>query len=246
MKFLSVVFILLCAGLVSAADSPPAAAAKDAKLHVLIITGGHGFPQEPFYRMFREIPGLEVSSLAHTGKSADAWDRADLSGVDVVVLYDAPKVYTPEQRARFSAMFTRGTGLVVLHHALLLDHDWPDYERIIGGAYPTRPTKGAPPVGYRGDVDIPVVIAQRDHPITAGLKDFIVRDEIYWGFRVGSDVTPLLTTTHPDSGKPLAWTRTEGKSRVFFTQLGHACFDDPNYRTLVTHALRWAAERPTK
>lgn len=241
MKLFAVLIALLCAAFASAAPPVSPTPARDGKLHVLVITGGHGFPQEPFYRMFRELPGLEVSSLAHTGKSADAWDRADLSGIDVVVLYDAPKVYTPEQRARFSAMFTHGTGLVVLHHALLLDHDWPDYERIIGGAYPTRPPKGAPPVGYRGDVDIPVVIANRDHPITAGLENFTVRDEIYWGFRVGSDVTPLLTTTHPDSGKPLAWTRTEGKSRVFLTQLGHGCFDDPHYRELVSRALHWVA-----
>lgn len=242
MKLLPALLAFAVAALTTAAADAPATPAAG-KIRVLLITGGHGFKEEPFFRMFRDNAEIAVTAVKHTGKSADAWDQADLTATDVVVLYDAPKLYTPEQQARFRSIFARGTGLVVLHHALLLDHNWADYERIIGGAYPTRPTPGAPPVGYRGDVDIPVVIATHDHPITAGLKDFTIHDEIYWGYRVGADVTPLLTTTHPDSGKPLAWYRTEEKSRVVTIQLGHACFDDPHYRDLVARSLRWAAQR---
>lgn len=238
MKLLAAALALVFATFSAAAEAPAAA-----KIRVLIFTGGHGFAREPFFRMFAENPAISVTSVAHTDKTADGWEHADLTAADVVVLYDAPKIYTPAQQALFRSIFARGTGLVVLHHALLLDHDWLDYERIIGGAYPTRPTPGAPPVGYRGDVDIPVVIANHDHPITAGLKDFTIHDEIYWGYRVGADVTPLLTTTHPDSGKPLAWYRTEEKSRVVTVQLGHACFDDPHYRDLIARCLRWAARR---
>lgn len=85
----------------------------------------------------------------------------------------------------------------------------------------------------------------KDHPITAGLRDFVIQDEIYWGYRVGTDVTPLLTTTHPKSGKTLAWTRTEAKSRVVYLQLGHGptAFNDTNYRRLVAQSIRWAARK---
>jgi len=146
------------------------------------------------------------------------------------------------------ALFTRGAGLVVLHHALVSFQDWPDYERIIGGRYP-EPPKGQPAisdrVGYEHDVDVPVTILDTRHPITAGMKDFTVRDEIYWGFRVGSDVYPLLGTTHPKAGNPLMWTRTEGRSRVVFLQLGHDghAFGNPNFRELVARSIRWAAGR---
>jgi type 1 glutamine amidotransferase len=242
MKLISAFLAFALATLVGgAADATTAKTA--AKIRVLIITGGHGFQEAPFFQMFRNNAEIAFTAVKHTGKSADAWEHTDLAAADVVVLYDAPKLYTTEQQARFRSIFARGTGLMVLHHALLLDHNWTDYERIIGGAYPTRPTPGAPPVGYRGDVDIPVVIVQRDHPITAGMPDFTIHDEIYWGYRVGADVTPLLTTTHPDSGKPLAWSRTEEKSRVVTVQLGHACFADPHYRDLVARCLRWTAQR---
>jgi type 1 glutamine amidotransferase len=215
------------------------------KIRVLLFTGGHGFAKEPFFRMFSDNPDIVVTHLEHTKDTADGWERADLAAADVVVLYDMPKTISPAQQEKMRSLFPRGTGLVVLHHALVSVHQWADYERIIGGIYPTNSAPGTSQVGYRHDVDIPVVVADRTHPITTGFKDFTVRDEIYWGFRVGADVTPLLTTTHPESGKPLAWCRTENKSRVVYLQLGHGqpCMDNPNYRDFLARSLRWAAGR---
>ncbi|HZO85904.1 MAG TPA: ThuA domain-containing protein, partial [Verrucomicrobiae bacterium] len=145
------------------------------------------------------------------------------------------------------SLFERGIGLVVLHHALCAYQQWPEYERIIGGRYAepgNKPGVVTEAVGYEHDVDVPVKILARDHPVTAGLKDFTIHDEIYWGFRVGGDVTPLLTTTHPKSGKPLGWARTEGKSRVVFIQLGHGpeAFENSNYRKLVAQSIAWVAK----
>lgn len=235
--------LVIAALAVTAAAAEPAPAAAE-KIRTLIFTGGHGFTKEPFFRIFRENLEITFTPIAHTEGTADAWERADLAAADVVVLYDMPKVITPAQQERFRSLFARGTGLVVMHHALVTEHTWADYERIIGGAYPTVATPGAPAVGYRHDVEIPVVVA-RGHPITAGLENFTVRDEIYWGFRVGADVTPLLTTTNPDSGNPLAWCRTEGKSRIVYVQLGHGlpCYDDPHYRDFLARCLRWTARR---
>jgi type 1 glutamine amidotransferase len=237
MKTFIVLLALAFAPCAFAAETP-------AKIRVLLLTGGHGFAREPFLRMFSDNPGIEVTHLEHTKGTADAWERADLA-VDVVVLYDMPKTISPAQQARMLSLFPRGTGLVVLHHALVSEHQWADYERIVGGVYPTNSPPGTATTGYRHDVEIPVVLATRDHPITAGLADFVVNDEIYWGYRVASDVTPLLTTTHPESGKPLAWCRTENKSRVVYLQLGHGlpCFDHPSYREFLARSIRWTARR---
>lgn len=222
-----------------------ASAAEPAKIRVLILTGGHGFAREPFFRMFQDNPEIAFTTVEHTKGTADGWERADLAAADVVVLYDMPKTISPAQQERMRSLFSRGTGLVVLHHALVSEHNWTDYERIIGGIYPVNGAPGSAAVGYRHDVELPVVVAARDHPITAGFADFTVLDEIYWGYRVGADVTPLLTTTHPDSGKPLSWCRTEGKSRVVYLQLGHgpSCFENVHYRDFLARCLRWTADR---
>jgi type 1 glutamine amidotransferase len=223
------------------------ASAQPAKLKVLVVTGGHGFAREAFFDVFKSNSGIAFSEAKHR-KNADAYERDDLLSHEVVVLYDMPKTITEAQKKNFLSLFQKGIGVVVMHHALVSYQHWPEYERIIGGRYPEQDGKGGvvtEQVGYEHDVDVPVVIVAREHPITAGLKDFVIHDEIYWGFRVGSDVTPLLTTTHARSGKPLMWTRTEGKSRLVYLQLGHgpSAFKDSNYRELVARSIRWVARR---
>jgi uncharacterized protein len=222
-------------------------AADAAKLKVLVFTGGHGFDRESFFEVFRQNPDIIFAEAKHP-KNADGYERDDLLTHDVIVLYDMPKAITEAQKAKFLSLFDKGIGVVVLHHALVSYQHWPDYERIIGGRYPEEDGKSGAvteQVGWQHDVDVPVVIVAKDHPITAGLKDFVINDEIYWGFRVGPDVMPLLTTTHPKSGKPLMWTRTEGKSRLVYLQLGHgpSAFKDSNYRHLVARSIRWAGRR---
>lgn len=217
---------------------------------VLVITGGHGFEQKPFFDVFKSNPEISFSHAAHAKTNATGWERGDIQNQDVIVLYDMPRTITHGQKARFLSIFDKGIGLVVLHHALVSYQDWPEYERIIGGRYPENPAKAGvvtTEVGYEHDVDVPVKIVAKDHPITSGLSDFVIHDEIYWGFRVGKDARPLLTTTHPKSGKPLAWTRSEGKSRIVYIQLGHgpSAYENPNYRKLIAQSIRWAAHKST-
>jgi type 1 glutamine amidotransferase len=232
---------LLAAHPSTAAETPP-------KLKLLLITGGHGFEREPFFQVFRDNPDIHFSHAAHSRTNASVYDRDDLLTYDVVVLYDMPKEITEAQKKKFLSLTEKGVGLVVLHHALVSYQHWPDYERIIGGRYPEDDGKSGvvtDKVGYQHDVDVPVTIVDRDHPITKGMADFRIHDEIYWGYRVGADVTPLITTTHPKSGKPLAWTRTEYKSRIVYLQHGHdhSAYENPNYRTLVNRSILWVSRR---
>lgn len=220
-------------------------AAEAPKLKVLVITGGHGFNRPAFFEVFTANPEITFSEARHT-KGANAYERDDLLSHDVVVLYDMPKAITEPQKEKFLALLKKGIGVVVLHHALVSYQHWPEYERIIGGRYPEEDGKSGAvteQVGWEHDVDVPVVIVAKDHPITTGMKDFVIHDEIYWGFRVSADVSPLLTTTHAKSGKPLMWTRREGKSRLVYLQLGHGptAFKDPNFRELFARSIRWVA-----
>lgn len=225
------------------------AADAGGKLKVLVVTGGHGFQREPFFQMFKDNPEITFAQAEHAKSGANVYERDDLLSFDALVLYDMPKTISDVQKKRFLSVFEQGIGLVVLHHALVSYQHWPEYERIVGGRYPepdaNKPGVVTEQVGYQHDVEVPVVIVARDHPVTAGLKDFVIHDEIYWGFRVGSEVTPLLTTTHPKSGKPLGWARTEGKSRVIYLQGGHdsKAFENANYRRLLSQSIRWVAGR---
>ena len=240
----------ICAGVLILFGLLLSAANADSKIKVLVVTGGHGFEQAPFFKMFTDNAEIEFLAAEHAKTNATVYERKDLSDFDVVVLYDMAQQITDEQKARFLALFEKGVGLVVLHHALVSYQQWPDYERIIGGRYQepdaAKPGTITEAVGWKHDEIIPVTVVATNHPVTAGLTNFTIYDEIYWGYRVGADVTPLISTTHPKSGKPLAWARTEGKSRVVYVQLGHGkeAFEDANYRKLLAQSIRWTAGRP--
>jgi len=221
----------------------------DSRIKVLVVTGGHGFDEKPFYQMFSDNAEIVFTAAAHAKTNATVYDRADLLSYDVVVLYDMAQTITEAQKAKFMALFDQGVGLVVLHHALASYQHWPEYEQIIGGRYqepdPNRSGQVTQAVGWKHDEEVPVVIEATNHPVTTGLNNFTIHDEIYWGYRVGSDVTALISTTHPKSGKPLGWARQQGKSRVVYLQLGHdkAAFENENYRKLLAQSIRWTAGR---
>jgi type 1 glutamine amidotransferase len=228
--------------------APPRAPIKGTPaetLKVLVITGGHGFQAQPFFKMFEDDHGIRYTAAVQA-KAAEAYDREDLFGYDVVVLYDSPSEITEAQKARFRGLFERGIGVLVLHHALLSYQKWPEYERVAGGKYllDDEVTNGKVTTRestYQPSAEIPARITVKDHPITAGLADFTLRDEFYHQVRMRSDVTTLVSA----GGESLWWTRTEGKSRVVGTVLGHGrgSFEDPTFLQLLARSLRWAARR---
>lgn len=221
------------------------AVACAASTRVLVITGGHSFEPKPFFDIFKDNAAITYTNLVQAKGFSTAYDAPDLLSCDCLVLYDMVQNITDTQKQRLLSVLDKGIGLVVLHHALVSYQGWPEFEKIVGGTYPEpQDKKGAvtPELGYQHDVDVPVVIVAKDHPITAGLKDFTINDEIYWGFRVRPEVTPLITTTQPKSGKPLGWCHTYRKSRVVYLQLGHGpkAYANEGYRRLVGQSIEWA------
>lgn len=214
------------------------------KIKVLVLTGGHGFQPEPFFKMFQDNP--EITYVAATQeKTAEAYDRDDLFGYDVVVLYDSPVNITDAQKARLLQLFEKGIGVVIMHHAYLSYPMWSEYERIAGGRYVWRPDQlkaGLTLSGYRGDVDIPVTFVAKNNPVTDGLPEFFVlKDELYWNMHMVGEVTPLLKT----GDELLAWTRIEKQSRVVGMIIGHgpSAYENANFKRLLSQSIRWTARQ---
>ncbi len=143
-----------------------------------------------------------------------------------------------------------GKGLLILHHAIAAYPHWPEYERILGGRYYLQKStivNGVEKLRSRAreGARIPVHIADPNHPVTRGLKDFEIDDETYAGYDVAPDSHVLLTTTHTNNAPTLAWSRTCEAARVVYVQLGHdhLAYENPNYRRLVAQAIRWVARR---
>jgi type 1 glutamine amidotransferase len=225
--------------------------ATTSNLHVLIITGGRSdFEREAFYEMFNTFANVdyrEVSQPEANRKLTSSFYDA----FDVLVFYDMVQDITDQQKAAFIHMLQQGKGVLFLHHALASYREWDEYENIIGGRFyldlqPDLKDKTDYPVStYQHDVDIPVSIVAKNHPVTSGLNDFVIHDETYGNFKVLPRVHPLLSTSHPASDDIIGWTHSYGKSSVVYIQPGHnhSAFQNPNYRRLVEQAIRWVYDQ---
>ena len=136
---------------------------------------------------------------------------------------------SPEQEDALIAFVAGGKGLVGVHGTA-----WNVGERavsLLGGHANWHPPGST----------FTVNIADGDHPITDGVEDFEVEDEIYMSAWF-PEIEILATAEWADKQHPLAWTKPHGDGRVFYTALGHGpdTFTRPNMQKLMLQGVRWA------
>jgi uncharacterized protein len=221
-------------------------ASQPAKIRVLLTYGGHGFEQKPFFAMFDALRDVQYTK-APLPQSAGLLRPGLEKNYDVVVRYDMIAKFTPEEEKAFVDLLHGGIGLVALHHNLCAHRQWGEYTKIIGGKYCfdvfSKGEKKFGPSAYEHDNDLKVAVADHEHPITRGLADFAIHDEVYNHYYVAPDAHVLLTTNHPKNDRTIAWAHEYGKSRVFYFQLGHdsQAWKNPAYPDVLMRGIRWAA-----
>ena len=221
------------------------------KIKVLIVTGGHHYFREPFYAAFDAIPSISYDTIVHP-EANKLIASPEINRYDVLVFYDMGEAITPEQKAAYVNLLQKGKAFIYLHHSLVSYQDWPEFVKFVGGQYHTRPVVingDTLRANYRDNEVVSVGIADKKHPVTRGIDDFEIRDEIYMDAEILPTVKPLLSASHPESMKYLGWINKYGNSEVLYIQLGHgdSGLSNLNFRKLLRQAIEWSAERhPTK
>jgi type 1 glutamine amidotransferase len=198
------------------------------------VTGQHNFDVPAFHALFRSLPGIDfyIQDLENL--------VADTEGVfDQYAAFVFYNFHRTTPQGRMKAMLERlgesQQGIVVMHHALLAFPDWPLWSQIVG-------IEDRSFEYYHGEtVDIEVTDA--DHPISQGLASWRMNDETYLMDDTTEGSRVLLTTDHPKSMRTIAWTRQLKNARVFCLESGHGheTYVDPNYRTVLSRGILWAA-----
>ena len=140
-----------------------------------------------------------------------------------------------------------GKGFVATHAGATAFFSWPEFGEMLGGRFDEHPW---------GITDATVVVEDRASSMTKHLPaSFVVNDEHYQlkDFSRGSlhvlarldasrlDLNaPLVHRTDRDF--PVAWTKTYGKGRVFYSTLGHhrELWDQAWMQTMYSEAVKWA------
>ena len=217
-------------------------------IKVVLLTGGHGFEQKPFYEIFDSFKGIEYTKVQLKDHSEIFEDIGDWD-YDVIVLYNMTQNISPKRRENFKKLLSRGIGIVALHHNMGAFQAWPEYRKIAGGKYYLKPAEEngvkRPGSTYKHGLDMKIHIADTSHPITRGMSDFVIHDEGYklCGFEKDNHV--LITTDHSVSDKTIGWVRQFDRSGICGIMLGHDHFayENENFRRLISRAIKWTAGR---
>ena len=213
---------------------------------------------DPRVLVFTRTTGYRHESIA-AGVAA----LADMVAVDAT---EDPTVFTPGNLARYGVVVflnTSGTvlaeehrraladyvqaggGFAGVHCAAATEYDWPAYEDLVGARFDHHP-----------DVQPATLhVADRDHPATAPLPHTWEHVDEWYNFRTNPrpHVHVLLTVDESTyqggrmgADHPIAWCRSYGRGRSFYTALGHTieAYADPAVRAHLAGGIRWAAGQP--
>ncbi|MFQ5806783.1 MAG: DUF6807 family protein [Phycisphaerae bacterium] len=223
-----------------------------AKLRVLLLSGQNNHD-------WRETTPRIEQILEESGRfTVDVTDhpeqvtRETLQSYDVVVSNwnafhrgDPPAVVDwPEATRQAFLDFVRGgRGFVVIHAGSSSFYDWPAYHVMAIARY------GFDQTGHSVRHTFPVRIEKSDHPITGGMRDFVIHDELWHNASVVPAATVLASAfSAKDTGgsgkqEPVVFVRPFGEGRSFTILLGHDLrpMRHPAFCALLCRGAEWAA-----
>lgn len=246
LRLLVALLFLVCVFPAVAAQTKPK---PKAVASVLYFTYSAGFKHEVIPESEQILSKIgEDSGRFHVTVSHDpaVIDAKQLAKYDAIVFYTTGELpIDARQKRDLLAFVNGGKGFVGIHSASDTFYQWPEYGRMVGGYFNEHPW----------NEDVTVKVEDQNHPATRGLgASFVIADEIYqfkdWS-RADVHVLLSLDTASVDLNHPkvhrtdgdfaLAWTRRQGKGRVFYSALGHKpeVWRDPRFQGFLLGGLEW-------
>jgi len=243
MRRLVFVIALIC--VVALSFTTTNAAEKPTQIRVLLITG-----DDVDVHPWRQMSETTREILVKTGKfdvrvCEDPYileSGTALKAYDVIVftIFSRRVSMLPGQARENLLNFVKdGKGFFVQHLASASFAKWDEFGKLCGRKW----VMGTSGHGPRSVFTAKVV--NKKHPITAGLDDFKVDDELYAKLQGTGDINVLVEADSDWSNKtePLVFTLKYGKGRVVHNAFGHdrKALMTPNVQKIIARGVEWAA-----
>lgn len=211
-------------------------------LKIAVVTGGHSYEVVPFHDLFRSLPGIDAyiqhidDFTSSSKKVRDAYTAVVLYIMPGGAPVDQSPWFSGKPKTAFEQLGETSQGIVMLHHAIFAYPNWPVWDEMVG-------MRNRVVGKYKHNERIPIEIASPGHPIVQGLTPWTITDETYVLHDPDPGSQVLLTTTHPNCMRSLAWTRGYRGARVFCYQSGHdhQAYEDKRFRSVLANGIRWVA-----
>jgi len=234
----------------AAAIRPLGARAERQPERILYFTCSAGYRHEVIplskailTQLGRDSGAFEVTASEDTSE----FSNENLDRYAAVMFYTSGELpMSGGQKTALLNFVHSGRGFIGVHSATDTFYTWPDYLDLVGGYFNGHPWHQA----------VTIEAVDPGDPLVAFLGSFSqFEDEIYqisdFDYR-RSHVLLRLDPSSVDLGKtgvhqrfygwPLAWKRSYGQGRVFYTALGHeaSVWRDPRYQRVLTNAILWS------
>lgn len=149
-----------------------------------------------------------------------------------------------------------GGGIMAIHFAIAANRHWPQFQQLLGATF----------TGHPWNEEVGITVEEPGHPLVAAFsgKDFRIADEIYqYGDPYDRSKVRVLVSLDPertnmgvkwinreDNDFALAWVKSHGRGRIFYTSFGHRAnlFWDSQMLRFYLDAIQFATgdlEAPT-
>lgn len=173
----------------------------------------------------------------------------NLNYFDAIFFFGVREIdLAPAQKADLMSFIKDdGKGFVIAHSGAAAFFTWPEFGEMLGGRFDEHPW---------GITDLPVAVEDPEFPAMKGFPSGVVLHDEFYQFKDFSrnkirilarlDETRLDLTRplvhRKDGDFPMAWARTWGRGRVFYSALGHEAeaWDNPVLQKMYFEAIRWA------
>lgn len=243
---------------VKPAPAAPVAQAAPGQIRVLLLTGANNHNWQETTASLKKVYATNPKFFVTVNESP--WDMTPdmLASCDVVFFNwntfgKDKREWSQVMKDAFIPWVKKGGNVVIFHAGGSIFYNWPEFMSLIGGTW----EKGT---FHPAQQEYTVKIANPDHPITKGLKDFVTFDEPWQKLsNRNPDRKVLATTTIPKektgkigggSGEPevMAMTTELEKGRCFNLVLGHSgkSIENEGCTALILRGTEWAATGTVK
>ena len=229
------------------ADTRNGIAQHDSVSHALAVIERLGYESGAYDTYIRTDSNI-ISKNPKMTTGEPASGGPSLSSVDAIFFLGHREIALDDQQKADLLSFVHddGKGFVAAHTATTAFLSWPEFHQMLGGSYDNHPW---------GTVEAPVINEDPAFPATRHFPSvFSFTDEFYQTKDFSRENTHVLlrldTSKLPpnpefrrtDGDFPLAWAKTYGKGRVFYSSLGHDAktWDNPDVYHMYFEALKWA------
>ena len=154
-----------------------------------------------------------------------------------VMFYTDVGTLTKSQEKSLLSFITQGGGFFGLHTAAASFRECKGYHGMLNGFFN----------GHSKYMDFTVSIIDSENPITQGLEDFVVTDELYYLKHDPSKSQHLMEAYDPtkDETHVMSFKHSYGNGRVFFFALGHdmVALENPAFQKTMRRGALWASGR---